>query len=496
MHKRFKIGALATTMAFVMALAPPVSANPVRPAPGFLTSQPAFITLDPAMSRKAYVKPIISTGDTVGDFVFEGIPDGIGVKRLDRYSVEVYVAHEQSTVPFRDQQDFQDASVSKLTISRVGGPLGRGSVTDASVAISADEGFLRFCSASMATPAEGMDTNVFFTGEETSNSVDGVQRGFAVALDTATGEFTAIPGMGRLNHENTVLVPGRWDQLAMLTTDDTFSAGTSQLYMYLADDQDAVFADEGSLWAFRVTGADGVPLADAADPFNGANDYLDLDVGESFQGEFIPVPREVALGDQDALEDWSNDNNVFQSIRLEDLAYDKLSPRTVYIADTGGSRILPDPATGRMSRPDGAQGMADNGRIIKMVMNADDPTIVDSFSIMADGDAVGTEVFVPMRSPDNLDTSRRSLMVQEDASESKIWQYSYRTESWRVIASVNDPGGESTGIVDASRWFGRGHWILAVQAHSTNVAEDATTIPGTLIKRESGQLMLLKIPGS
>jgi len=104
------------------------------------------------------------------------------------------------------------------------------------VALGPEEGFLRFCSASMATPKEGMDSYVFFTGEETSHTVNGVQRGFAVALDTDTGEHTAVPGTGRLNHENTVLVPGRWDQLAMLTTDDTFSAGTSQLYMYLADD--------------------------------------------------------------------------------------------------------------------------------------------------------------------------------------------------------------------------------------------------------------------
>jgi hypothetical protein len=45
-----------------------------------------------------------------------------------------------------------------------------------------------------------------------------VQHGFGVLPNTETGEKTVVQGMGRLNHENTVVVPGRWDDLAMLTT--------------------------------------------------------------------------------------------------------------------------------------------------------------------------------------------------------------------------------------------------------------------------------------
>lgn len=482
------IGLLAGA-AFPAAAAPPT---------GYLTDDAPFITIAPGLPSGASVKAIINSGDTgglLGDFLFEGIPDGIGIRPgSESHTVDVYVAHEQSTVPFMNARDFIDSSISKLTLSTKAGP-GQASVLDASVALGPEEGFLRFCSAAMAGPAEGLDTYVFFTGEETSDTVDGVQRGFAVVLDTETGAYTAVPGMGRLNHENTVVVPGGWDDLAMLTTDDTFSAATSQLYMYLAEDQDAIFADEGSLYAFQVTGVDGSPLTDPYDPFNGANDYLDLDVGETFQGEFIPVPRHVALGDQTALETWSNENNVFQAIRLEDVAVDKNDPRTVYIADTGGSRVVPNPATGRMHRPPGT-GLADNGRIFEMVMNADDPTKVDSLTILADGDAVGTDVYVPMRSPDNLDTSTKSLMVQEDASNALIWQHRFNQGSWRSVASVNDPSGESSGIVDASAWFGGGTWILDVQGHGANVAQDTTSEPGITIKRESGQLMLMKIPGS
>ena len=385
--------------------------------------------------------------------------------------------------------------MSKLTLQTKAGTR-QGSVLDASVALPSSAGFLRFCSANMAGPAQGLDDYVFFTGEETNDTVNGTQRGFAVVLNTDTGVYTAVPGLGRLNHENTMVIPGGWEGLSMLTTDDTFSPPTSQLYMYRADDQSALFADEGSLYAFRVTGVDGTPL-DPADPFNGANDYLDLGVGQSFQGEFIPVPRNVALGDQAALETWSNANNVFQAIRLEDLTYDLNDPRTVYIADTGATRVVANPATGRLVRGlPGTIGSADNGRIFKMVMNADDPTIVDSLTILADGDLPGTDVYVPFTSPDNLDTSTKSLMLQEDTSGAQVYQYRFANESWRVVATVADAASESSGIVDASAWFGDGTWLLDVQAHGSNVAEDTTSMPGTLIKRESGQLLLMKIPGS
>ncbi|MDH3301392.1 MAG: PhoX family protein [Acidimicrobiia bacterium] len=482
--------ALGAAMLLVASLASPVGAD----RDGFLTSNDVYITIADGLPSGAKASPIISSGDEVGDFLFEGIPDGVGIRPgPDKHSIDVYVAHEQSVIPFRFARDFQSSSVSKLTLSTKRGP-GLGSISAASVAIGPEAGFQRFCSAFMGGPADGLDDYVFFTGEETSDRLDGVQRGFNVVLNTETGDFTAVPGMGRLNHENTVIVPGGWGELAMLTTDDTFSAGTSQLYLYTAADQDAIFADEGDLWALRITGVDGVALTDPANPFNGANDYLDLDVGESFQGEFIPVPREVALGDQDGLEDWSNANNVMQFIRLEDVATDKNDPLTVYIADTGGSRIQPDPATGRMHRPAG-DGLADNGRIFQMVMNANDPRLVDSLTILADGDVdPASPVYVPFTSPDNLDTSKKSLMVQEDTDNAGIWQHRLPQGDWRVVATVNDPDGESSGIVDASPWLGGGHWLLTVQAHGTNV--DETTEGDITIKREDGQLVMLTVPGS
>lgn len=500
--KKFRVWFLLVALALVFAL--PGQSMADHP---FLTTQGPYITL----SGPGSLTPIISSGETYHDFLFEGIPDGIGIAPgPSEGTVDVFVSHEQTTVPFFGEADFQDASVSKLTLDTA-----TAAVLDASVAIGPENGYLRFCSAFMAGPDEGFSNYTFFANEEANDVVDvpaGApygpdpalapqrQAGYAVILDAETGEFTQVAGMGRHNHENTIVVPGGWNQFAMLSTDDTFNAPSAQLYMYLANHENHIWEDKGSLWAFRVTRTDEGPIS-PTDPFNGANDYLDIQPGDDWQGEFIRVPKKIARGEtdlppQDALEQWSNEHNVFQFIRLEDLAYDKNSPRVVYVADTGQTRIIPDPQTGRMTRgPSGTEGFADNGRIFKFVFNEKNPRKVDSFSIFADGDLRETSVFVPLVNPDNMDTSANSLMVQEDADDAKIWQYDFAAGTWSVVATVNDPDGESSGIVDASAWFGDGAWLLDVQAHGSNVAEEL--LPnGVLLKREAGQLLLMVIPGS
>jgi hypothetical protein len=501
----------------VVAIALPAAAAP-KPS-GFLTEKDPYITLDPGLPKGAKVTPIISVGESVDGVLFEGIPDGIGLKPgTGKKTVEVFVNHEQSTVPFMGARDFQDSSVTSWVLSTKNGPGRAASVLSADEPIPASAGFIRFCSAFMAGPDEGFSTYTFFTGEESNDAGlippadapygadvfpdDGTrQAGYAVGLNTETGDFSQIARLGRLNHENTVVVPGGWSGYSLLTTDDTFAAPSSQLYLFRGDTEQDVRDGDGTLYAFRVTEVNGEPV-DAANAFNGANDYLDLGIDDVFSGEFIPVPDDIADGTtqalpQTALEDWSNANTVMQFIRLEDLAYDKNDPRVVYIADTGATRVVPDPTTGRMFRgPSGTTGLADNGRIFEFVFDSDDPLVVDSVTVLADGDAPGTDVFVPFTSPDNIDTSKKSLIVQEDTAQAVMWQHRLKQGDWRVVASVNDAGGESSGVVDASSFFGPGSWLLDVQAHSTNVDVDTTTEPGTVIKREDGQLMLLEIPGS
>jgi hypothetical protein len=63
------------------------------------------------------------------------------------------------------------------------------------------------------------------------------------------------------------------------------------------------------------------------------------------------------------------------------------------------------------------------------------------------------------------------------------------------VAAVNTLGWESSGIIDASEFYGPGSWLLDVQAHSLFV-EGPTLIDGINFKTEGGQLILLRVDGS
>jgi hypothetical protein len=83
-----------------------------------------------------------------------------------------------------------------------------------------------------------------------------------------------------------------------------------------------------------------------------------------------------------------------------------------------------------------------------------------------------------------------------------VWRYDLATGDLTVVAKVDssqDPAAkqgewESSGIINASRVFGPGAFLIDVQAHTIFV--DKTTVGTTTYKREGGQLLLLRIPGT
>jgi hypothetical protein len=493
------------------SIVPPANAGS---SGGYLTPQSAYLTLDASVPSGSSLLPIINSGDQIGSFTLPGLPDGMGVKPGRHGTVQVFLNHEESRVPFLNEADFHDSSVSKLVLSRY-----TGAVKAASVALPDSAGFIRFCSATMVGPEQGFKHYTVVTNEESNDLLDvpsGAtygpdpsvtpqrQAGYAVLLDPASGEFRPVAGLGRMNHENSIVVPGGWGGVTMLTGDDTFSAPSSQLYMFRTWSERALWNDRGSLWAFQVTRTDSGKV-DPWDPFNGANDYGDIELGDDWQGRFIRVPDDIARGTtgeapQTALENWSNANNVFQFVRVEDLDYDRNNNRVVYFTDTSTTRLVPDPTTGRLMRLSSGTGLYDNGRVFRMELSAKNPKYVKSFSILLDGDSGGPGLtgVAPITNPDNVAASRHSLMVQEDttAVSSRVWNYDFGSHAWSVVATVNDQNWESTGIVDVSKWFGPGAWLLAVQAHGSAYWIDSEFIDPTTYKTEAGQVLLLKLPGS
>jgi hypothetical protein len=502
------------TAALTLAIAFPAATLGAHPFP----NPPPYVALT-AAAAGGQIVPLINSGDSYHDVIFEGIPDGIGVVPGSG-TVDLYVTHEQSHVPFSGFADFQDSSVSRVTVN-----VASKQVTGLEVALSPELGFIRFCSAFMAGPDQGFSDYTFFVNEESNDIIDVVpdapygadpaiapyrQAGYSVALNAdVDDDVTVLSRMGRHNHENTVVVPGGWKWTATLSGDDTFTAPSSQLYLHTANDPGQVLSDKGQLWAFQVTATDDGAV-DPFDPFNNANDYLEITPGDEWSGRFIHVPTDVARGltgeaPQTALENWSNENNVFQFVRVEDIAYDPDSPRTIYFADTGTTRLAESGTTGRLVRL-GAGGTNSNGRIFKMVLNERDPRIVDSLTILLDADTIPAAQGGPMRNPDNLDVGHSSIMVQEDSpNNAKVWRHDLAAGTWTHVATATQPIAETSGIVDVSEWFGAGWWALDVQSHinkteGTETLTYVTPISGTQLlykeRREDGQLLLMQIPGS
>jgi len=590
--KRRRARALLAAMALAIAVATPVVGKPTQG--GLLTSQAAMLT---ATAPGGNVVPIITVGETIDSYRFESIPDGISFVKNGKLSVDLYVNHETSTVPFPlqangsawvpstnangNQNDFDNSQVSKLVLDQKS----MGVLGTPSYAIPSSALFQRFCSNFLPTAEHGFDRPILFTNEEGVDWVSTTapafpafpgdpgarQIGAVIAYDVETGAYQPIWGMGRLNHENSVAIPG-YGQPVMLTTDDTFttSPSQSQLYSYIADNADDVWDDEGELWAFVSN--------DAA-----ITRYEDFAPGEtdSITGEFIQVPKLIATGQnpdgselmaadvpaslggpyplppndgtwqrfnnvgidgpQWVLEKWSQLHNVFDFVRLEDVAYDKRPgmSNVVYLVDSGRGAA---PGT----------NVSTNGRIWEMVLDPSDPTEVGSLRILIEGDDRPVKDPARIHQPDNIESTPNGLYITEDpgsqqnfpfgsifpgpgflpnATNARIWQYRLNEDNFgelRVVAVVDqsadegptdvDPVSagthgfwEASGIIDVSSVFGPGAFLVTIQSHSLwvqglNEPDNLTrlggvwslgpdTFPDWINKREGGQLVLLRIPG-
>jgi hypothetical protein len=485
------------------------------------------------------------------------------------------------------QSDFDNSQVSRLILNQHSA-----GVLNGSFVIPSSAGFQRFCSNYLATSREGFDREILFTNEESPDyslrqedswpPVMGdpaeKENGVVVALDVQTGKYRTIFGMGRHNHENDVAIPG-FDDLVVLSGDDTFTSGPltgvpapptgtpplpgpvpaqSQLYSYIAPDTDSLLDDEGDLWAF---------VSDTP----GVKNYYDVAPGSAspVTGHFIKVPKNIATGHnsdgselkaadvgyplpptngswqrdlrsvtsvgidgpQWVLEYWSDINNVFQFVRVEDIAYDRTQDNIVYIVDSGRGRT----AAQHAASPD-TPFPSTNGRVWKMVLDPSDPTVVTSLTVLVEGDDNPVKTLNEIHQPDNVESTPTGLLVTEDpgssqqfaptdtsdnATTGRLWLVPFTGSSQVVVkidqsadggvtdvgplptldASIGNQGAwETTGIVDASAAFGPGAFLINVQAHTLWVekapGDDNFGAVGAdfTFKREGGQLLLLRLP--
>jgi hypothetical protein len=534
MRRGLLVLAIAAVLAALVAV--PASARDKR-RPGFHTSTPSMLT---PLAPGSNATPIISVGDTVRGYMFEAIPDGIAIERVNgRGTADILVNHETSLVPFpANRSDFTNSQVSRLRLHQKSAGVLKGKYV-----IPSSANYQRFCSNFLVGREHGFERKLLLTNEEARDIVlregfawhppsvslsepSAEQAGVVVAYDVKSRDFRSIYGMGRHNHENSVGIPG-YGHPVVLSGDDTFDAPSSQLYLYTAESGRAVWNDQGTLYAFRSDNP-------------AVNDYGDLTLGASVSGEFIEVPRAIATGKkadgtdvtaadfgypappsaaipngpQWVLEHWSNLNNVFQFIRIEDTSYDRKTPNVVYLMDTGEPRAIPDPATTRLQRgPSGTRGPWPNGRVFRLELDEKNPLEVRSLSVLIDADAGGYNNPAVLHQPDNSETTAKSLLIQEDPGShnqgaamgpARIWRFTLPAGPLVPVARVNQslrpdlPIGnwESSGIVDASAAFGPGAFLVDVQAHGWEIATAPSPNPGVTFMREAGQLLLFRLPGA
>jgi hypothetical protein len=521
---------------------------------GFHTSQGAMLQGVPGTT----VTPIISVGDTVGDYMFEAIPDGISIGRINgNGTADILVNHELSLVPFpATRQDPSNSVLSEIRLQQHSAGVLKGSFV-----IPSSAGYQRFCSNFAVGQEHGFERDLLLTNEEARDVVlrqedswhqpavqlsepGAEQAGVVVAYDIKSKQHRTIYGMGRHNHENNVGVPG-YGHPVVLSGDDTFDAPASQLYLYEAASGAALWNDQGKLYAFVSNNP-------------AINDYGDLTTASpSVSGHFIEVPRAIATGKiagrevtsadfgypaptatdpypseraplmpdgpQWVLEHWSNLNNVFQFIRIEDIASDRTNGKTVYFADTGEPRARADtpatpstPPTTRLERGSASTGPYMNGRLYRLVMNPSDPLGNATLSILpgANFDDLGYRNAAAPHQPDNVETTMNAIFFQEDpgshqaqpafagATNARIWRYDLHTGMSTVVAEVdqsmspvtNKGTWESSGIVDVSALFGPGAFLVDVQAHQWDMPAGAGNDAPAVPMRERGQLLLFRVP--
>ncbi len=490
-------------------------------------------------SAKRYAVPVVPDYETealftVGDQVpwiedesrryqMVGIPDGLGahsnknVKGTEEWgddSATLFMNHEftNTTVsePLIGGPRFRGAFVSRWILDEDGDPVAGDRAYDsvynrdtfvgpAAQDNNATPAFGRLCSGTLAGSREGFDRSIYFAGEESGppGVFDPSKGGSAVAF--FDNEAHVLPDLGHMAWENAVVRRNTGNKTVIMNMEDGPATLDNQLWMYVGRKNrrsSSVLERNGlvggKLFFFR-----------SSDPSR--NSEATFREG-SVTGEWVEVD---GGGDQSetALEAQADAKNAMTFIRIEDGDFNKRNPNTFYFVTTGGNDAIN--RLGRLYDLDlGGGDPSSKPATLNVIYNADLVT------------ATGEDIAV---SPDNIGTSRKYLMINEDGTtqsrqwmaaqgrEGSIWRFTIAGSSpsidWRTkyrVAELDPPGQydptpigpgvwETSGIIDASRVLGAGDggvgtrdiWLFDVQAHVSNPQNRAQQI-------EDGQLMLLR----
>ena len=512
--------------------------------------------------------PLLTIGETINGYTPPGVLDGLGAYRLNRKTVRVIANHELLhfrgyPYPVNNGEGTFNLTGARLsyfdidrrTLSLVdAGPAIKtvyqndGTVaTDGSFTANNLSGFSRFCSSGLVEPRQfgfffrrGLRNRIYFTGEEDGGNFNPVG-GNEWALDVRTGDFWAIPAMGRGAWENvTEIDTGSRNKVAFLLADDTSPFDVdgdgeneaAPLYLYVGTKSSGNFLQRNGL-------ADGKLYVFVAN--NGAKTPLDFNGSGTLSGKWVEVdnrptgtPSETGdtgfdpYGYPTQRNLWSQAEaaGAFGFSRPEDLA-------TCPFLFCGNFAVFASTGVDTYAVNSEGNGADTFGTTYLVGVNV--AKLTGTVTILYDGDADQDRA---LRSPDNLEWADNGLIyIQEDeaeedtltgeilfgpgavnASEAGIVKMNLFGGITRVATidrsvvldnSLANPSDavdvdagaagewESSGIIDVSRLFGRRAgtlFLFNVQAHGIEDQDDfnpeSRINDGDLV--EGGQLLFLK----
>jgi hypothetical protein len=471
------------------------------------------------------IRPLFSADDKVPllggapgqQYRMVGIPDGLGAHPNGDGTSTLFMNHELNSntlsEPIVGGPKNRGAFVSQWILDSDGDPIaGRRAydrvfsedtfVGPAPDATNTTRALARFCSGFLAGPANGFDRRIYLTNEEeqtAANTFDGMG-GVSVAI--FDNELHTLPDLGRYSKENTVVQPHRGTRAVIFSTEDGPATLDNQLYMYVGKKDRSAHASvlernglvDGTLYVFR-----------SLDPARNSERTF---VTGSVKGEWVPIPNAGALTDVQ-LEAASDAANAMTFIRPEDGAFNPNNPNEFFFDTTGSSS-------------GSAEGVNELGRLYSLRLHPGNPIKPATLTIVYNADLVVASGGDTAISPDNLDTSRRYLMINEDGTtesravmaakgrDGSIWRFDLVKgptgavgvdgSTGTRVAELNPPGRdgiavapgvwETSGIIDASALFGADTWLSDVQAHPP------TTPPGgPTVTVEDGQLFVMTPAG-
>jgi Bacterial protein of unknown function (DUF839) len=471
------------------------------------------------------IKPLFSVDDQVPllggaagqQYRMVGIPDGLGARPNGDGTSTLFMNHElnfeQLSEPVVGGAPNRGAIISRWILDSDGDPVaGRRAydtvweentlVGPAPEVGNSTRSLARFCSGFLATRHHGFDRPIYLTGEEEGNAANTFDGMGSQSVAVYGGELHALPRMGRFAKENTVIQPGRGTRTVAFPTEDGPATLDNQLYMYVGKKDRSEDAgvlsrnglDTGELYVFRSLDAS-------------RNSERTFTAG-SVKGEWVKIPNAASLTAAQ-LEAAADAVGAMTFVRPEDAAFNPRNRHELFFDTTGSSSGADD-------------GVNELGRLYSLRLHPGNPLKHARLSIVYNADTIvanGGDIAI---SPDNMDVSRRYLMINEDGTtesravmaqkgrDGSIWRFDLKRRAVHAVgviasgakrvAELDPPGRdgipvgpgvwESSGIIDTSAIFGADTWLSDVQAHPP------TTPPvGANVTVEDGQLFLMSAKG-